>query len=181
MRNTTETYGTVSKVLHWILAFAIIALLTVGLIMTRMDNSDTKWFVYGIHKAIGFCVLMVVLFRVFWRATGDNPQPPADLPNWQQKAGTNAHYALYLLMIVAPTTGVLMSLLGGHPINLFGLYTIPAIFDPGIPIAKNFNSAHTYIGYVFIALIALHIGAALYHHYFRRDNVLKRMMPGSDN
>jgi cytochrome b561 len=73
LKNTLQSYGSVTKILHWTIALLIISLLGVGLYMTDMPDGDQKWYIYDVHKEIGMLVLTLVLIRVLWRLTNKNP------------------------------------------------------------------------------------------------------------
>jgi cytochrome b561 len=83
------------------------------------------------------------------------------------------------LMLLMPVSGMVMSLMGGHPISVFSLFTIPALSQGGTAIGKLGGLAHTYVAYTMIAALVLHIGAALLHHFFFKDNVLRRIISGN--
>ncbi len=177
LKNTNSSYGIIAKTLHWTVALLIITLLGVGLYMVSLPNGGDKWYFYDLHKATGTVVLVLVLFRVYWRRTNEVPGLPKDMPAWQQIAARWTHYALLTLMVVFPVSGLLMSLMTGHPVNFYGLFTIPAMAEePGLVAGVSYL-LHTYLPYVFISIISLHVLAALYHHFFRKDNILRRMLP----
>jgi len=175
--NTEKSWGAVAQILHWVIFVLFVGQLTVGLIMTDMEPSDQKWFFYGTHKAMGIVILGFVIARILWRLKSIIPADPK-VPVWQLKAAETVILFLYFVMLALPITGLIMSLLGGHNISFFGLFTIEAFGKvPGI--SGVANEAHTYLSYAVIAAIAVHILAALYHHYIIKDDVLRRMLPGS--
>lgn len=175
LKNTDELYGSGTKWFHWLIAILVIGLLTVGIIMTNIGNSPSKWELYGLHKATGFVVFWLVLARLIWRFINKVPQLPSGLPKWQAIAADLNMKFLYLSLIVMPLSGMMLSLFGGHPISIYGLFTIPAISQKSA-IAPIADDVHVVLAYVFLAAILLHIAAAFYHHFVLRDNVLKRML-----
>lgn len=175
LHNTKNGYGWVSRTLHWVMGLAIIALVAVGLWMTGLPDGDDKWQVYGIHKAIGMIMLGFIVLRLYWRWVEKNPELPRSLPKWQVQLSKLTVFLLYLLMIIMPVSGYLMSTLGGYPIDIFGLVTL-APLAKGHPMAKIAHSIHEWIGTAAGFLIGLHILGGLYHQFVRRDNVLKRML-----
>lgn len=177
IKNTEGTYGSIAKLLHWSIGLLIIALIGVGFYMTDLPPSESKWFVYGMHKATGMVVLSLVAIRVLWRYMGTTPGLPDGIPGWQQIASRWTHYALYAMMVMMPVSGMMMSLMTDHPIDMFGLFIIPAIAkEPGI-LAGGSYLMHTYVPYLLIGIISLHFVAALYHHFVRKDDILRRMLP----
>ncbi len=175
-KNTSKTYGSIAKGLHWIMALLILTLLTVGLIMEDMAPSPDKWELYGLHKAFGVIAFALIFFRIVWKSLNPEPELPADTPGWQKVASKVNILSLYSLMFLMPFSGMSMSLLGGHPINFFGLFTIPPLAEKN-PLGGIAHEAHWILAYIMICLLGLHIAAALQHHFIRKDNILKRMLP----
>lgn len=175
-RNTSTTYGSIAKGFHWIIALLIITLLAVGIIMEDMAPSPDKWELYGLHKAFGVVAFVLILLRIVWKSLNPEPKLSADTPKWQQLASKANILSLYCLMFLIPFSGMSMSLLGGHPIDFFGLFAID-LFEKYPPIAGVAHEAHWILAYTMIALLGLHIAAALQHHFILKDNILKRMLP----
>lgn len=177
LKNTTESYGSIAKFLHWGVGLMMLGLLTAGIIMTRIEAAPLKWDIYGLHKATGILVLALVLLRAIWRAR--NPKP-ASLPThqqWEKCLAHSAHIGLYIMMIGMPLTGWAMSSAGGHAISFYGLFTVPPLLDKNPDLGKIFNQVHEYMGYAMIAVIALHVVGALKHHMIDKDSTLRRMLP----
>ncbi len=176
LTNTPNSYGSIAKFFHWAIALLIIGLVGVGIFMTNMPPSDTKWFIYGVHKALGILALALVFTRLVWKIITPSPALLKGIPGWQNKAAMGTHHLLYLFMFLSPLSGVVMSIFGGHDINFFGLFSIPAITEGKTLTAGIAHEVHEYVGYLWLPLLAFHIGAALYHHFFIKDNTLKRML-----
>lgn len=176
LKNTLTSYGSMSRFLHWFMAICIVALLCVGFYMARLDPGDFKWFLYGLHKSIGGLMMLFIIVRIIWRLSNITPGFPINTPSYQRTVARLTHALLYVFMFAMPLSGIIMSLYGGHEIQLFWLVTIPSMgkFD----FANLFYLAHTY-GYLFLAgLIVIHVCAALYHHFWLKDNVMSRMLRG---
>lgn len=176
LKNTDRSWGSIAQTLHWVIFLLFVGQLTVGLIMTDMDPTDQKWFFYSTHKAMGIVILGFVLARLLWRLMNIIPRDPK-VPVWQLKAAETIILLMYFMMLALPLTGLTMSLFGGHNVEFFGLFTLEA-FEKAPTLAGVAHEAHTYFGYIVIAAILLHIGAALYHHFIVKDDILKRMLPG---
>lgn len=177
-KNTENQYGFIAKLLHWSIAIIIFGLITVGFIMSSMQPSDAKWQLYGMHKATGFIILLLVLFRIFWRIINITVMPPVGIPFWQMIASRLAHYGLYVCMLTMPLSGTFMSLYAEHNIDVFGMFTLQAFEEKNLPLAKILHDIHFTTIWILCALITLHILAALYHHFIRKDNTLLRMIIG---
>ncbi len=178
LKNSATSYGLVGKTLHWVMGLAILGVLIAGFLMTGMDPSDKKWQIYGLHKATGLVILILVAFRWGWRLINQVPALPKDLPQWQAMAATGNIHLLYILMFVMPLSGLIMSLMGGHPVSVYGLFTIEALAK-GHPLAGIAHTLHEACGWVIAASISLHFLGALYHHFIRKDNVLRRIWFGA--
>ena len=177
LRNTENSYGSVSRLIHWLMAVIVIIMLAVGFTMVNLEPSDQKWQIYGIHKATGLIVLALAILRIIWILLNQAVQVPFDLPQWQRFAAKWNHNFLYILLLVMPASGALMSLVGGNDINFFGAFTIKAIAH-NKEYSKLFWNTHVTSAFLLVAAITVHIFAALYHHFIRKDNVLMRMIRG---
>ena len=175
IKNTETSYGSIAKILHWLIAAAMIGLITVGFIMSSMDSTPEKYELYGMHKAFGVTVLLLVALRIIWKFSNKVVNPPANLPNILKLAAKSGHFLLYVFMLIMPISGILMSRFGGHDISVFGMFIIPATKKTP-ELAGLFHKIHVIGIWAFIVIIVLHIGAAFYHHFIRKDDVLIRML-----
>lgn len=175
--NSSERYGVIAKTLHWTLFLAIAGLLTIGFIMESMALSPDKIKLIGLHKAVGILVLIAALFRLSWRFFNITPALDGAIPRWQGILANIVHYLLYALMILMPLSGWLMSSAAGFPVSLFGFVTLPDFISPSPDLRRFFGDTHEILAFTLIALVAMHAGAALYHHIIRKDNTLRRMLP----
>lgn len=173
-RNTSTRYGSVSKTLHWLMFVLIGALLISGLVAEDLgDALEDK--VIALHMAGGFTVLALVVVRVLWRLTNTVPAPSVNAAAWERRLAQVTHLALYVLMFVQPLTGLLMAQYEGDSIDVFGLFTVPVFVVKDKAMGHWFGEMHEVGWYVLAALVALHAAAALYHHFVRKDEVLRRM------
>jgi len=174
-KNTSHSYGHFTKVIHWLMAFLLIGMFILAYIMTNMEKSDFKYFLYDIHKATGLVLFAIFLIRLGWFF--HNPQPKFTASPWQQRAAKWNKINLYLFMFAMPVTGFLCSVLSGYDVNFYNLFTIPAITSHPL-LDKITHKAHEIVSYFLIAAFVLHVLGALHHHFFLKDNVLKRMWFG---
>ena len=175
---TTQHYRAGAKWLHWLIALAVLGMLGVGLYMTGMRISPQKIQLYMTHKSIGLTVLALMLVRVVYRLKNPAPALPVDMPGWQKAASHISHVLLYLLLLVMPISGWLMNGASGFPMKYFGLVRVPDLVARNQENLALFKAIHFYIAWTLIALIAVHVLAALKHHFIDRDSVLRRMLPG---
>ena len=173
--NRTKIYLTKwpisSRIFHWISA---LLLLVTWLLMVLYQYTDTKLFI-GLHKAFGISVLCWMIARVLNRLLTRAPAPVV-MPKWQLLISQLNHFVLYALLIAMPVAGLLMSVYGGRPVAIFGLFEIPVFVTPDRSLARFFNDIHTDIIWpMIIAFTLLHIGAALYHQFILKDKLINRM------
>jgi len=180
-RNAEEEWGGVAKAFHWTMALLIIG----SSIFILHVNDSTWWFkstplifiqYIHWHKVFGLLALALVLLRLLWRRREVLPVT-CELTPFEQKWSHRAHVALYVLMIAVPLSGWISSSLFGSPTKVFGLFEIPPItpkYKPALPAAYW---THFALSWALLTLIVLHIGAALYHHFVRKDRVLRAMLP----
>lgn len=177
LKNTPNSFGSIAKTFHWVLAFGIVGMLTVGFIMTDMAPSPSKWVFYGLHKSTGTLILLLVILRAAWRLLNHVPQPPRSLKPWHRRLAKLSPLALYILMLMMPLSGLILSQAGGHPISVYNLFTLPALFSKNSELSTIAVMVHTYGAYAFVGALALHISAAFYHHFILKTNILKKMLP----
>ena len=173
---SNRSYNPVAKVFHWTMALLIIGMLCMGLYMGSLGFTPLKFQLYQLHKSIGITILMLVTLRLLWRLTYPAPMLPAHMPLWQKAAAHGTHTLLYVLMFAMPVSGYIMSDAGGYHPNWFGL-EVPIVTGPNPALATNLNLFHEYAAYAIWALLAAHVGGALYHHVIVKDNTLRRMLP----
>jgi cytochrome b561 len=179
-------YTVVAILLHWLIALGIAALIVIGLVMTQLKIAPTlEWKLFQLHKSIGITVLLLVVLRLLWRFTHRPPPLPVETPALDRGAAHGLHWLLYVLMIGMPLTG--WAVVSSSPFNLpTVLYNIVPWPDlPVLPTLANkaavshvLGWVHAYGSWILIALLAVHIGAALQHHFIKRDGILGRMLPG---
>ncbi len=177
-RNSEDRWGTTARLLHWSIALLIIGLVAVGLLMQELPNSLFKLKVYAWHKSFGITVLLLVVIRLGWRLVDSRPAYPASLPRWQKRLSSLAHGLMYLLMIGMPLSGWLYNSAANFPLRWFGLLSLPALAGPDPELKQLARALHEYGFYVLGALFTVHVGAALHHHFIKRDATLARMLPG---
>lgn len=180
MFNCETRYGTVAMGLHWLIAFAIIGLLAVGKYMYDLpDSHPDKFALYQMHKSFGITVFALTLARVAWRFTQPVPALPASMPGWERLAARASHLLFYLLMLGLPLSGWLRVSTDrlGIPTLWFGLFEVPHFPLVSDRLTHWAQDAHELMGNAMILLLLLHVGAALKHHFWNRDGVLKRMLP----
>lgn len=175
-RATTSSarYSSVAIAFHWTIAALIIANLVIGL----GHQYDERWGSIPVHEAIGITVLALSAGRLAWRLAHRPPPLPADVTRLQTGAAHALHWTFYLLMLAMPISGWLMASADGKfAISWFGLFRIPFLPVHGKAVGEITDRMHLVLGWLFVPLILIHVGAALWHHFGQRDTVLLRMWP----
>lgn len=175
LKNTSQSYGWISILLHWLSAVVVIALFAVGFWMVDL-NYYSEWYRTApyYHKSVGLLLAFIILFRVLWRSRQINPKPLGK--PFENKAATLVHRLIYLLMFSLFISGYLISTADGRGIDVFDWFTVPSI---GELIANQEDIAgliHEWLAYSLIALASVHALAAIKHHMIDKDNTLKRML-----
>lgn len=163
---------------HWLTLVLIVAVVAIGLYMGDMPNSMAKLKTYALHKSLGLTVLGLTVLRLAWRLLVQAPAPLADIPAWQRRAASLGHAGLYLLLLLVPVTGWLYNSAANFPLQWFGLINLPALVAADPDLKALAHEAHELAFMTLMALLAIHAGAALWHHLGRRDATLERMLPG---
>lgn len=179
LKNTETEYGAVTKILHWTIAVIVICLLGAGLVMGGIHDLSLKLTTYNLHKSFGITVLALIICRICWHIYSHRPEEVETIKPWEKIGAKIVHYSLYVLLLAQPMTGWLMSSAGGRPVNVFGLFTLPDLVPVDKAVKHIYASRHETIGYLIIAVVGLHIAAALKHHFIDKDIVLKRMLPAA--
>jgi cytochrome b561 len=130
-----------------------------------------------LHRSMGLAILALTLFRLAWRWNARIPLLPAELPPFQKFAARATEYVLYVLLLLQPALGLLNTNARGRRVDFYFLGELPPVIGPDKVLAKQAMAAHEFVAYLLVALVALHVAAALFHHFVRRDNVLKAMLP----
>ncbi len=177
LKNTTTSYGSVGKFVHWLVALMVITMLIVGFTMGSVQEPlQSK--MYGFHEEFGLTLLGVLLFRIYWRWVNPQPELPISLPTWEKFLAHLSHYLLYVAVAVMIASGWAKSTSSGYTPNFYGLFELPMPFVPVSKAVSHFvKQIHVTTVWILITLVSLHILAALNHHFIYKDDVLKRMLP----
>lgn len=172
-----ERYTGVAKALHWLIAVLIFGQIAFGWYLQSVPRKTPARTVYvNLHKSTGLTLGLLVLVRLGWRLTHKAPPLPASVPAWERAAARASHVALYACMLLMPAAGYLASNFSKFGVNLFNAFLLPPWGVDDRRLYAVFNTIHVLTSYVFVALIAVHVLAALRHLYLR-DGVFMRMWP----
>jgi len=176
-RNSPSEYGAVTKAFHWLTALLVISMICIGYYMGGMPLGAAKLKTYNLHKSLGATVLIVTTLRILWHIFSRRPKAVETLKPFEKLGAGAMHYALYALLLAMPLTGWFFSSAFGRPVSVFGLFTLPDLIGADRDLGKLLKDGHETLAVVVIAAAALHALAALGHHFFKKDTVLRRMLP----
>ncbi|XQA63117.1 cytochrome b [Xanthomonas sacchari] len=170
-------FNLLARVLHWLMAAMILTMLFVGVGMVA-SVSQRPWLL-NLHRPLGIAIGLLVLVRLGNRLRHRPPPLPADLARWQQAAAHASHWLLYALMLAMPLLGWSMLSAGGYPIVLWPGVQLPPIAPHSPALYAWLRSAHGWLAYLLFATVLMHLCAALFHAWVRRDGVFSSMARGA--
>lgn len=183
LKNTSSKYGSLSKFLHWTIAVLVIIQFYLGLWSAWVlpENSPKlKLYIVQLHEPIGVLIFGLGALAIIWMLITQHPLFPNSMNIWERIIARVTHMLLYCALLLMPITGIVMVMAHGSSLNFFNLFQIPLLIEKNKELSNLAFTFHKYIGYIFLALIILHILAAFKHHFLNHDNVLTRMLPRSD-
>lgn len=167
-------YNSTARALHWIIAAMVLFNLFTGLFHEAMEHA---WQSIPLHEATGLMILLLSIARLVWRLRWTTPDYPVDFSPLLRKFAAATHGLLYILMLTLPVTGWIFASAAKYPISVYGLFDWPKLaVTKDMPIVGAAHETHEVLGFTFAALVVLHVGAALYHHFALKDPTLRRML-----
>jgi cytochrome b561 len=175
MKSLSQKYGPAAMTLHWAVAILLLAALVLAWVLPRKSAPGYDA-ILELHKSVGIIVLVLVVPRLLWRL-GNPVAPAAGLTPLETRLSELTHWALYAIMLLIPLTGYLFSSALGQGLDFFDLFKAvsPLPTDPSV--SRPMEFLHKTGQYAIYGIVGLHVLAALYHHFVKRDGVLQRMLP----
>ena len=176
-RNTGSRYGLATKLLHWSVAVLILGLVWLGWYMVDLTYYDA-WYNDSLawHKALGIVAFVLAVVKIAWAVHSRPPAYAGSLKRWERAAATAVHHLFYMMMVLIPLTGYLVSTSEGEGIDLWGWFTVPAVAVVGEGLRDLAIEAHYWCAYGTLAIAAVHAAAAVKHQLLDRDGTLRRML-----
>jgi cytochrome b561 len=175
--NGPESFGWVSRVIHWAMAAGLVGMLALGTYIEGMEVSLDNLWLYGLHKSVGFTLLALVVVRIVWHRVSPPPAPIGGVAVWQMRLARGAHLALYGLMLAVPVTGWLGSAATGLDVLWWG-WVVPRVAPVSEGLAEWLLLVHGVLTKALMAVVALHLAGALWRAFGHRDGTLRRMVAG---
>jgi len=185
IKNTPTRYGVISQALHWV----IVALIITQYVLAKLAESAghdkaahpaaalQQLALLARHKSVGLTIFVLALLRLLWRWYSRPPPFPATMPRWQAIFAKLTHYAFYVLLLLLPMSGLVMSAASNYPVSYFGLFTIPNVVAPDETLKEIMKERHEMLFDILVIVAVMHVAAAFKHHFVDRDDVMRRMLP----
>jgi cytochrome b561 len=174
-----EVFDQTTRLMHWVTAGLMLCVFVLAFSIDLATSRATHTAFLQLHRSVGLTVWIVTLFRLSWRHVAKYPDWPSDMSQAMRIAATASEYALYALLLAQPILGILQTNAHGDHVNLFFIGQLPALIEKNRPLAQLLLKVHKALGFSLLGLIALHVSAALFHHFWRRDDTLTAMLPAA--
>lgn len=178
LANTADAWGAPAKFFHWMVALLILVQIALGFAAALWRLSPLKLELFVWHKSTGMLILVLMLARLAWRLANPSPSLPLQTPAWERYAAHASHALLYLLAVALPLSGWVINSAAGVPFSIFWLVPLPAIVAPDERLEELAKLVHFSLLVALCLVLAVHIAAALRHHFVKRNAILIRMLPG---
>jgi cytochrome b561 len=177
MTEPSLRYRLPAQILHWVTALAIFCGVSLGVAMLKVAQGPLQNQLFDQHRSFGALILGLTGIRLLWRLYSAPPPITAPMQARQGRAVQATHAALYLLLFAVPLVGWAGVSAFGASISVFNVFMLPMILEQNKPLADVLLRLHTALAFTLCALLVMHIGAALHHHFIRKDDTLCRMLP----
>ena len=177
VRNSTRSWGSLSKALHWIIVLLIINQWVIGMRADSLPLGMAKLQALAWHKSFGITILGLAVVRLVWRLMNPVPDLSAETKPWERVLAKISHLLLYALIFALPLTGWIMSSAKNFPVSWFRLFQLPDLVAPNEALFQQMRSLHHSLFALLVVVAALHVAGALKHHFIDRNDVLRRMLP----
>jgi cytochrome b561 len=173
------TFDRITRLMHWFTAALMLSVFVLAFSIDLATSRASHTAFLQLHRSVGLTVWVVTLFRLAWRQVAKYPDWPSDMSQTMRVAAMASEYALYALLLAQPILGILQTNAHGDHANLFFIGQLPALIETNRPLAQQLLKVHEVLGFSLLGLIALHVSAALFHHFWRRDDTLTAMLPAA--
>lgn len=191
--NNRDQYGWMTLALHWLLFVLLVGMLAGGKYSASLPQSDKIGFLIGMHKQVGLAVFLLMMFRIFWRLINTSLDTTGNI--LMRFAAFVVHWLMYLVVLLQVVIGVIMSQMAGREVLFFNTFELPSLVDfgegflgsisffiefitPAQKLGAQMYALHAFVGNALIALIFVHVAAALFHHIVMGDDTLRRIFFG---
>jgi cytochrome b561 len=177
--STRGVFDKTTRLLHWLTAGLMLSVFVLAFSIDLATSQASHTAFLQLHRSVGMTIWVVTLFRLAWRQFAKYPDWPSDMSHTMRVTAMASEYALYALLLAQPILGILQTNAHGDHVNLFFIGQLPALIQMNRPLAHELLIVHKAVGFSLLGLIALHVSAALFHHFWRRDDTLTAMLPAA--
>lgn len=177
IRGDQYRYGLLARVLHWVIALLLLLMCGLGFYMVELSYYDAnyKWS-FELHRSLGVITGLLILIRLLWVLFDCRPPLDETLTKMERIAAKSVHFVLYLLMVLLPVAGYLVSTADGRGVEVFGMLTVPALLAAEKGREEWAGDLHEGFAVLLLLLLVIHVAAVIKHHFFDKNNTLKRML-----
>jgi cytochrome b561 len=166
--------------MHWLNAGLMLLVFALAFSIDLATSRASHTAYLQLHRSVGLSVWVLTIVRLVWRGFAKYPDWPTDKSQTMRVAAMTSEYALYALLLVQPILGFLQTSANGDHVYLFFIGQLPALIEKNRPLAQQLLIVHKSVGFTLLGLIAIHVSAALSHHFLRRDDTLTAMLPAAN-
>ena len=174
-----RVFDPTTRLLHWLTVGLILLVFVLAFSIDFSTSRISHTALLQLHRSFGIAVWTVTFVRLIWRQFAKFPNWPTDMPQPMRLAAQGSEYVLYALLLAQPILGLLQTNARGDRVDLFFLGQLPALIGEDRVLARRLLAVHETVGFLLLGLITLHISAALFHHFWRRDDTLMAMLPSA--
>src|SRR3984893_11712726 len=178
--STLRVFDRATRLMHWLTAGLMLLVFGLAFSIDLATSRSSHTVVLQLHRSVGLTVWVLTMGRLVWRHFAKYPNWPSDMSQTMPVAAMASKYAHYALLLTQPILGLLQTSAHGDHVNLFFIGQLPALIEKNRLLAEQLLSVHKSVGFSLLGLIALHVSAALFHHFWRRDDTLTAMLPAAN-
>src|SRR5580704_13132479 len=175
-----RVFDPTTRLMHWLTAGLMLLVFALAFSIDLATSRASHTAVLQLHRSVGLSVWVLTIVRLVWRHFAKYPDWPSDKSQTMRVAAMASEYALYALLVVQPILGFLQTNANGDHVYLFFIGQLPALIEKNRPLAQQLLIVHKSVGFILLGLIAVHVSAALFHHFWRRDDTLTAMLPAAN-
>jgi cytochrome b561 len=175
-----RVFDRATRLMHWLTAGLMLLVFALAFSIDLATSRSSHTVFLQLHRSVGLTVCVLTMGRLVWRHFAKYPNWPDDMSQAMRVAATASEYALYALLLAQPILGLLQTSAHGDHVDLFFIGQLPALIEKNRPLAQQLLTVHKSVGFSLLGLIALHVSAALFHHFWRRDDTLTAMLPAAN-
>jgi superoxide oxidase len=175
-----RVFDRTTRLMHWLTAGLMLVVFVLAFSIDIVTSRNSHMAFLQLHRSIGLTIWVLTMARFVWRCFAKYPNWPSDMSRTMQVLAMASEYGLYALLLTQPILGLLQTNAHGDQVNLYFIGQLPALIEKNRQLAEQLLAVHKAVGFSLLGLIALHASAALFHHFWRRDDTLTAMLPAAD-